>query len=97
MFKKDSMYFGLLLGFLIPLVLFGIFYSLNLIFGVWVPGANKDESIIQISTIELVSIAGNLLPFRYYMVKLKYDKTGRGMLVITMVYAVIFVILNHLT
>jgi hypothetical protein len=62
-----------------------------------VPGANKDESIIQISTIELVSIAGNLLPFRYYMVKLKYDKTGRGMLVITMVYAVIFVILNHLT
>ncbi|NVO02483.1 MAG: hypothetical protein HXX09_07235 [Bacteroidetes bacterium] len=89
------MYFGLLLGFLIPLILFGIFYLLNLIYGVWIKGANKEVSIIQMSTIELVSIAGNLLPFRYYMVKLKFDKTGRGMLVMTMVYAVIYIILNH--
>jgi hypothetical protein len=97
MFKKDSLYFGMLLGFAIPSILFGILYTINLIYGVWVMGADKEYSIIQISTLELIAIAGNLLPFRYYMVKLKYDKTGRGMLILTIVYAVIFVILNHLS
>jgi hypothetical protein len=97
MFKKDSVYFGMLLGFAIPLVMFGILYLLNLVYGVWIQGADKVHSVIPYSTIELVSIAGNLLPFRYYMVKLKYDKTGRGMLVATIVYAVIFIILNHLS
>jgi hypothetical protein len=38
----------------------------------------------------VVSITGNVVLFRYYMMKLEFEQTGKGMLFATMIYAFIF-------
>ncbi len=37
-----------------------------------------------------LAIASNLLSFRYYMVNLKYDRTGRGLLLLTFVWIILY-------
>lgn len=37
-----------------------------------------------------LAIASNLLSFRYYMVSLKYDRTGRGLLLLTFVWIILY-------
>ncbi len=86
MLKKDHYVFGLGMGILTPVVLFGLIYLINYM-------------LLQIEVVRyyldlqdhvLVSFFGNLLPIRYYFVNLKYDKTGRGVLLITFVLILIY-------
>ncbi|MCB2221707.1 MAG: hypothetical protein KQI35_15030 [Bacteroidetes bacterium] len=86
--KKDHYLFGLLVGILVPLILYGIILLFNymlLIMGV-------AKFYLDHETHVLVSLFGNLLPIRYYFVNLVYDKTGRGVLLITFVVVLLFFI-----
>ena len=83
MFRKDSVFFGLIIGILVPLVLFGIIYAINH----FLLSGKLSES-----TIYLISVCGNLIPFRLFMQKFKYDFTGRGILIVTFVFAIFFLI-----
>jgi lipid-A-disaccharide synthase-like uncharacterized protein len=47
--------------------------------------------LVKQSTLQLAGIFVNMFTFRYYMVNLRYDKTGRGILLATFVYAGLFV------
>ena len=37
----------------------------------------------------LVAIVANLVPFRYYMVNKKFDRTGRGLLLATFLFVIL--------
>jgi hypothetical protein len=86
MFKKNHFVFGLGIGILIPILLFGFIWLVNfLLFQIGVAKYYFDlESHI------LVSFFGNLFSMRYYFINLKSEKTGRGILLVTFALVLIF-------
>jgi len=83
--KKDSLLLGSIIGIIFPAVLFAMLYFPSHIFA----PAGKDY-IVQLSSIALISIFPNLFTLRYYLVKLKFDKTGRGILLVTFIFAILY-------
>ncbi len=83
--KKDKFVFGLALGVLVPipisLILIGILttvqYTLHYL-----------QDITGMQMI-LVSMAFNLLLMRYFLVKLKFENTGKGLLLVTLLLIVV--------
>jgi len=90
--RKDSFWMGLLLGFLIPALIFGL---LELII-YFLPHQIKDANVFTLQRLILISIIPNVLLMRYYLLKLKYDLTGRGILAITFVIGILFIIIEFL-
>jgi len=90
--RKDSFWMGLILGFLLPATIFCvlkfIIFLLILFFNI------KDTFTLE--RLILISIVPNVLVLRYYLLKLKYDLTGRGILAITFVMGIIFAIIHFL-
>lgn len=82
-FYRDSFLSGIILGTILPLILFGILYSLDILFS---NIFSKYVLIITIPTLQLFAIVVNVFIMRHYLVKLKFDKTGRGLLIMTFVY-----------
>lgn len=89
LFKKDSIFLGVILGILTPLVGFVAFYYINILIGKYF---FRGQVVLQLSTVQVLAIMCNLFIFRYYMLKLKKDYTGRGILLSTFIYAIIFFI-----
>lgn len=89
MLKKDSWLLGIVLGVFVPLIIFGILFLIVEKWGVLDEGLNV--RILDFSTMMLIGIFSNMFTFRYYMVNLKMDKTGRGVLLATFVYAGFFI------
>ncbi|MBP5412991.1 MAG: hypothetical protein J6Y47_07040 [Bacteroidales bacterium] len=85
-FKKDAIWFGMLLGLVIPAILYGILYAVSLA----LMPQNATEPVLKTGTIILVALFPNLLILRYYLVKLNLDKTGRGMLLSTFILAMVY-------
>ncbi|MEZ5195035.1 MAG: hypothetical protein R2764_01135 [Bacteroidales bacterium] len=86
MFKKDSYILGSGIGIVLPIIIFGLIYFFNLM--MIISGAISEY--LNLQTHILISLAINLLPFRYYMVSLKYDRTGRGILLFTFIFIMLF-------
>jgi len=84
--KKDSQFLGVLLGLLLPVLLFGLLFILDLI----ISNLFKIEEILSLELMKLLSIFINVIPIRYYFLKLKYDLTGRGVLLVTFIYVVVY-------
>ncbi|MBO4580977.1 MAG: hypothetical protein J5701_01650 [Bacteroidales bacterium] len=84
--KKDAIWFGILLGLLIPAILYGVLYVISLS----LMPQNATEPVLKTGTIILVALFPNLLILRYYLVKLNLDKTGRGMLLATFALAMVY-------
>ena len=80
-FKKDSLLLGLVLGLIVPVV----FWWLQAILFEYV------NLNIEDSSVKLFVLMFNLPVFRYYMINLKYDKTGKGVLFVTFIWAAIWV------
>ncbi|MCF8332010.1 MAG: hypothetical protein K9H84_06125 [Bacteroidales bacterium] len=87
-FRKDTFTLGIILGLLVPAVLFVIIYYTNQYFEQL---ANKN--FLKTNTIMLVSIVLNVFVLRYFLTHKDRDKTGRGVLMVTFVYAILFFIL----
>lgn len=90
--KKDSLLLGIALGAILPGLLFLIIYLIN----TYVPNPETGESVFRISTVSILSIVPNAVLLRYYLVSLKADKTGRGILLVTFVFAIVFMIFYYL-
>ena len=88
--RRDNMWMGILLGIVLPLLLFGILYGILYL----VELKTGKIGNITIQKILLLSIFPNLFTLRYYLLKLKYDLTGRGILLATFLYTIVFVVLN---
>ena len=90
--RQDSFWMGLILGSLIPAIIFGLF-ELIIYF---LPHQIRDSNVFTLQRLILISIIPNVLLLRYYLLKLKYDLTGRGILAITFVIGIIFAIIHFL-
>lgn len=95
--KKDTYTMGIVLGILIPVILFGILFGVLLL----MVHANPDMLINKpnlyktiVPKFILISIIPSLFLLRYYLLKLKYDKTGRGLVISTFVLGLVFVIVQ---
>ena len=89
--RRDSMPMGLFIGFICPAICFGLLYAIITLVQ-HQTGALNMERMIQ--KLILLSVIPNVLLLRYYLVKLKYDLTGRGILVVTFAIAMLFAVLE---
>lgn len=92
--RRDSWTMGISLGICVPAltfgVLYGIVYLVLIAFG-------KPLDILNLDLIKkfiLLSIVPSVFVMRYYLLKLKYDLTGRGILLITFLIAIGFAVLE---
>lgn len=88
---RDSVWFGLALGLVIPIVVYGILYVL---FG-WMDtiGVFTDVSFAEdfrTRTLTLVSICANLILMQTYRKSHLHQESIRGILLATMLYVVIW-------
>lgn len=89
--KKDHYVFGMLIGLLMPVFLYLLFFLINHILLL----AGIARVYLDNETHILISLFGNLLPIRYYFVMLKFDKTGRGVLLFTFVSILLFFVFKE--
>ncbi|MBP5662645.1 MAG: hypothetical protein J6X16_00015 [Bacteroidales bacterium] len=89
--RKDSMPMGLFIGFVCPAICFGLLYAIVTLVQHQTGALNMDRMI---QKLILLSVIPNVLLLRYYLVKLKYDLTGRGILVVTFAIALLFAVLE---
>ncbi len=88
--RRDSLWMGILIGILCPALIFGL---IELI--IFIIGKNFERvAVIEIQKILLLSVIPNLFILRHYLLKLKYDLTGRGILLATFLIAILFTILE---
>ena len=88
--RRDNIGMGILLGVFFPLLLFGILSGLHY----FVELKTGNIEAVTVQKILLFSILPNLFLLRYYLLKLKYDLTGRGILLATFLYAILFIVLE---
>ncbi len=85
-FKRDIWQVGILIGIALPtiffLVLFSIDFTLYQLFGFHITD--------QFHYLFLLSMSANLFPIRHYLIKLKFEKTGLGLLVTTIAGIIIY-------
>lgn len=88
--RKDSTWMGVFLGLICPAVLFGI---IELIIYIIETQSGK-TNILDLQKVILLSVIPNLFILRYYLVKLKYDYTGKGIVLTTFLIGILFAILE---
>ncbi len=86
--KKDDFWFGFFMGLIIPIVVFTIVWVID----DYLSHMQQVRTVIKDSTKLLIGVFFNLVLFRFYMVKWYMDKTGRGLLAITFLWAILFVV-----
>jgi len=84
-FNKDSALLGLFLGFLIPIVCYIIQDNLISLVGY----SFSDKSM------QLFALVINAPVLRYYLINLKYESTGKGILFMTFIYGILWVYINQ--
>ena len=87
--KKDSYWLGLTLATLTPIAVFYILsWLVDALSGIFTGGIE----LIQFHNIILVSISLNMVIFVPYLHGTKYDKSGRGVMLVTFVMTGIYFI-----
>lgn len=89
MFKKDNFVFGILLGTIIPLL---VYVFLEEVVTIEVNG--KTQPRFDQATNLVLALVANVLPFRQYMQKGQYEKTGKGILLMTFIYAMVYMVIK---
>jgi len=79
MLKKDNIAFGALLGFVLPGLFYGLLYFVATMIETGTPWTRPFEP----DRMLLLALVINVIPIRLYFVNYKYDKTGRGVLLVT--------------
>ncbi|MPM05194.1 hypothetical protein SDC9_51482 [bioreactor metagenome] len=87
-FRRDNFWLGIGISLVLPVLTYFLLQLISMIF------ATPNGEIFKKSTDQLLAVCSNLIPFRYYLVKLKADKTGKGIMLITFVMAIIYFYLN---
>jgi len=88
--RQDNFWIGFFTGLLIPLVIFGFLFLMISVIEYF----TDKTTIVSIQKMILLSVVPNLFLLRYYLLKLKYDLTGRGIVTITFIIGIFFAILE---
>jgi hypothetical protein len=87
--KKDNFLFGFVMGLLIPLLVFIAVYAID----AYLADLKQVKTVIKDSTKYIIGVFINLILFRLYMVNWKMDETGKGLLAMTFILAMVYVVL----
>lgn len=90
MFKKDHFALGVGMGIIIPILLFSFIWVINY----FLFQMDIVKYYLDLKTQVLVSFFGNLFPMRYYFINLKFEKTGKGLLLVTFALVLMFFAFN---
>lgn len=88
--KKDAFWLGITIGIVVP----GVIYLLLHFININVRNHVSDRPYLTEPMVQILSLVMNLLLMRYYLINLKADKTGRGILLITFIIGITFFIFN---
>ena len=88
MFKRDSIWFGFFLGILTPAILYLVLFMV----GNRIEPDSRMSRIFEGNKPLFLSLILNLVIIRIYLVNLKMDRTGRGILLATFSLGMIFFI-----
>ena len=96
MFKKDNLRFGMLLGFIAPLLSLIIYYLVRFRAYSFMDflefiGSNKN----QITAISVPCLVLNIALFTFY-INTRRDKTAKGIFAITLIYAIVSLLLKFI-
>jgi hypothetical protein len=80
------------LGIVMPGAVFLILYFINQ--SIRTPLNSVKDHYLTNFMVQILSLVINLLVMRYYLINLKADKTGRGILLVTFIIGVTCFILN---
>ncbi len=77
--KRDIWVIGLLIGIILPMLFFILLFVVDFeVYKLW------DKHLTsQFDFLFLLSITANLFPIRHYLIKLRFEKTGMGILLTT--------------
>ena len=85
-FVRDQFAFGILIGIVLPSLFYFVVYGIDmLVFAIL-----ETHILAKQTYIYMLSLAANLFAIKYYFVNLKYDKTGRGVLLVTFALALAY-------
>jgi hypothetical protein len=88
MLKRDNIAFGLLIGLVLPALLYGLLTLLSR----FVESGTALAMPFVPDKMMLLAIVINVIPIRLYFVNYKFDKTGRGVLIMTFLLMIAFFI-----
>ena len=88
-FVRDQLIFGMLLGLLLVAISYGLLFLMDLC----VIAIFNTHMLARQEYLYLLSLSTNLFAIKYYFVNLKYDKTGRGVLIVTFALALVYFVL----
>lgn len=85
-FKRDCWIVGVLMGIVLPVLFYLFLYLVNLLtLSVFDTGITVKHHLLF-----LLAFIVNLFPIRYYLIKLNYEKTGLGLLLITIIGIILY-------
>lgn len=84
--NRDSYLSGFIIGILLPVVAFGVFYMLDAL----IQRLFHLDHLLKASNLALLAIAMNMLALRYYLVKAKFERTGMSIMGLTFVMGVLY-------
>lgn len=90
--KKDNFWFGVAIGILMPMLLFSLIYAID----AYISDLKMVRTVIKDSTKFMLAVFANLALFRLYMVSWKMDQTGKGLLAVTFLWAMLYLLLFQL-
>ena len=90
MFRKDNLAFGIVLGFIAPLLgiviyYFVVFYKLNVPFTEYLALFKDNKSLL--TGVSSISLIANAIIFTFY-INSGRDKTAKGIFLATLVYGI---------
>ena len=91
MFKKDSLAFGATIGAIIPMVLYLLITE---VFTKEIDG--EAVSRFDESTVLVLSIVANLIPFSYFMKRPQFENRGKGVLMVTFLFAAVYIFVKFI-
>ncbi len=95
--KKDTYTMGVVMGIVVPAILFGILFGGLALLVHANPDMLANKPNLYKSVVPkliLISMIPTLFLLRHYLLNLKYDKTGRGLVISTFVLGLVFVIVQ---
>ena len=81
MFSKNSFWLGVFLGVVTPIIVYYLFVFLS---------STVAYQALDNPTLQVIAITCNVFVFRFYMIKRRLVSTGKGILFITLIYAVYY-------
>jgi hypothetical protein len=91
MLKKDNFILGMVIGLVLPALMFGILSAAKL----FVETGTAWTRPFETQRMIILSIIINVIPLRWYFVKYKFENSGKGVLLTTFLMVVVYFLINR--